>query len=223
MPIENPNCQFDWACAGVAKNKRPRTAEAFSRFLIKPTCAIGAPPKKGRFQAFIKGVASDRERLSVLFDTHEDKLYRLARRLTASADQAEDLLQDTFLKAAGAIASIPVESPNAEAWLTRVLVNTRRDQWRKNGVRQRAAPLLQRGIAAPASDAESALITKRAVWAALDGLSPRRRAIVILSELDGMTPDAIAAVFGVASMTVRWHLSLARRELRRVLAPFMER
>jgi RNA polymerase sigma factor (sigma-70 family) len=61
------------------------------------------------------------------------------------------------------------------------------------------------------------------VWAALDDLSPRRRAIVILSELDGLTPDAIAALLGVASMTVRWHLSLARRELRRALAPFMER
>jgi len=165
---------------------------------------------------------TDRERLSILFDTHEDKLYRLARRLTASAEEAEDLLQDTFLKAAQARA-IPVGSPNELAWLTRVLVNARRDQWRKAGVRKRAAPLLRVDVVAAGSTAESALLTKRAVWAALDALSPRRRAIVILSELDGLTPEQIAATLGVAVMTVRWHLSLARRELRRTLAPHMER
>jgi RNA polymerase sigma factor (sigma-70 family) len=168
-------------------------------------------------------VSSNRERLSLLFDTHEDKLYRLARRLTASPEEAEDLLQDTFVKAAKAASSIPVGSPHEEAWLTRVLVNVRRDQWRKAGVRKRAAPLLQADVAAAGSTPESALLTKRAVWAALDALSPRRRAIVILSELDGLTPDAIAARLGVAVMTVRWHLSLARRELRRTLAPHMER
>ena len=167
-------------------------------------------------------MSSQPERLGVLFDIHEDKLYRLARRLTRSAEDAEDLLQETFLKAAQAIESIPAGSPNEAAWLIRVLVNTQRDQWRKAGVRKRAAPLLYAGAAMPPSGADSVLADKRAVWSALDSLSPRRRAIVVLSELDGMTPQAIAAQLGVAVMTVRWHLSLARRELRRVLAPHME-
>lgn len=39
-------------------------------------------------------------RLAALFDAHEDRLYRLARRLAASADEAGNLVQDTFLKAA---------------------------------------------------------------------------------------------------------------------------
>jgi len=168
-------------------------------------------------------VSPSPERLSHLYDTHEHKLYRLARRLTASASDAEDLLQDTFLKAAHALDSIPVGSPNEEAWLTRVLVNTRRDQWRRNGVRQRAAALLRSEPATLHSSAESALITRQAVWSALDALKPRRRAIVILAELDGLTPEAIARTLGVAVMTVRWHLSLARRELRQALAPHMER
>jgi len=166
-------------------------------------------------------VSTSAERLSRLYDTHEDKLYRLARRLTSSASDAEDLLQDTFLKAAHALSSIPVGSPNEEAWLTRVLVNTRRDQWRRKGVRERAAALLRPELASPPS-AESALIAHEAVWSALDALKPRRRAIVILAELDGLTPEAIARTLGLAVMTVRWHLSLARRELRQALAPHME-
>jgi RNA polymerase sigma factor (sigma-70 family) len=168
-------------------------------------------------------VSTPAERLTRLYDTHEDKLYRLARRLTASASDAEDLLQDTFLKAAHALDSVPVGSPNEEAWLTRVLVNTRRDQWRRKQVRQRAAALLRPDPVAPQSSAESALITREAVWSALDALKPRRRAIVILAELDGLTAEAIAGTLGLAVMTVRWHLSLARRELRRSLAPHMER
>ena len=163
------------------------------------------------------------ERLSLIFDTHADKLYRLARRLTSSAADAEDLLQETFLKAAQSLSSIPVESPNAEAWLTRVLVNTRRDQWRRKGVRARAAPALQAAVPVRPASPEAALIAKEAVWSALDALHPRRRAIVILAELEGMTPEAIANLLGLAVMTVRWHLSLARRELRQTLAPFMER
>ena len=164
-------------------------------------------------------VTSEQERLSVLFDTHEARLYRLARRLTASPEEAEDLLQDTFLKTAQALGSVPVGHSSEEAWLTRVLVNTRRDQWRRHGVRRRAAPLLQ--PTATRGSQESALIAKDAVWSALDSLTPRRRAIVVLAELDGLPPAAIASLLGVAVMTVRWHLSLGRRELRRLLAPHM--
>jgi DNA-directed RNA polymerase specialized sigma24 family protein len=71
------------------------------------------------------------ERLGILFDGHYDRLYRLARRLTASADDALDLVQETFLKAARYPISIPVGFRNEEAWLVRVLVNIRRDQWRE--------------------------------------------------------------------------------------------
>jgi len=163
------------------------------------------------------------ERLTQIFDTHEDKLYRLARRLTDCPQDAEDLLQETFLRAAQSIASIPVGSPNEEAWLTRVLVNIRRDQWRRAGVRRRAAALLDTNAVAAGSDAESALMTKRAIWSALDTLNPRRRAIVVLAEIDGVGVEEIARLLGVAVMTVRWHLSLARRELRRTLAQHLER
>jgi RNA polymerase sigma-70 factor (ECF subfamily) len=157
------------------------------------------------------------DRLSVLFDTYEDKLYRLARRLTANADDARDLVQDTYVRAAGALSSIPA-GMQEYAWLVRVLVNLRRDQWRKAAVRARLASRAGRVVEAVPATAESALIARRAVWSALDALAPRRRAIVILAELDGMQPADIARLLGVAMMTVRWHLSMARRELKRTLA-----
>ena len=62
-------------------------------------------------------------------------------------------------------------------------------------------------------------MTRRAVWNALDTLAPRRRAIVVMHEIDGMSVEAIAALLGVRAMTVRWHLSIARRDLKRALEP----
>ena len=161
------------------------------------------------------------DRLAVLFDTHEDRLYRLARRLTASGDEARDPVQDTFFKAARSLTSVPDGPASEEAWLVRVLVNIRRDEWRKTAVRRRAAATLRAEPASYPSTLESALIAKRAVWAALDRLHPRRRAIVVMHEIEGMSHAAVAACLGVSALTVRWHLSRARRELKPILAAHM--
>src|SRR5215510_13854425 len=77
------------------------------------------------------------ERLAVLFDAHHERLYRLARRLVPTADDALDLVQEAFLRAARAPNSIPSGFADEEAWLVRVLVNIQRDRWRKAAVRRR--------------------------------------------------------------------------------------
>ena len=168
----------------------------------------------------VDGTPDDRgERLAALFDAHEDRLYRLARRLAASADDAHDLVQETFLRAAKSLRSVPTCPAKEEAWLVRVLVNIRRDEWRRAVVRRRSAAILGAGGTTGDSNIESALMAKHAVWGALDVLHPRRRAIVIMSELEGMNPSAIGSLLGVSAVTVRWHLSMGRRDLKRILKP----
>ena len=157
-------------------------------------------------------------RLASLFDAHFDRLYRLARRLSPSTDDALDLVQETFLRAARSPASVPAGSASEEeAWLVRVLVNIRRDQWRKSGVRNRhdSQP------APTGRNPETTLIAKTTVWQALDRLSPRRRAIIVMYELEAMSMDAIASLLGISAITVRWHLAAGRRDLARTLKPYM--
>jgi RNA polymerase sigma factor (sigma-70 family) len=167
----------------------------------------------------VKAEPTDRtERLAALYDAHEDRLYRLARRLVSSAEDARDLLQETFLRAAKSAKSIPSGLPSEEAWLVRILINIRRDQWRKADVRRRYASL-ETNPTISDSNLESALIAKQAVWRALDVLPPRRRAIVVLYELEGERVPAIARLLGVSAITVRWHLSVGRRQLLQVLKP----
>ena len=59
------------------------------------------------------------------------------------------------------------------------------------------------------------------MWRALDTLAPRRRAVVVLHELDGLAVAAIASLLGISAITVRWHLAIGRRDLTRVLTPEM--
>jgi RNA polymerase sigma factor (sigma-70 family) len=160
------------------------------------------------------------DRLSALFDAHHDRLYRLARRLAPSADDALDLVQETFLKAARSRTSVPLGLTNEEAWLVRVLINTRRDQWRKTAVRTRHDREMTHSASVD-NDQEAVFMARATVWHALDLLTPRRRAVVVMHELEGLTISKIASVLGISAITVRWHLSTGRRDLARTLKPQM--
>ena len=164
---------------------------------------------------------SQSERLGELFDSHHDRLYRLARRLTSTADDALDLVQETFLRAARSPKAVPVGPADEESWLVRVLINLRRDQWRSAAVRKGHDRDLADSHSRNSSDPEAALIARNMVWRALDLLTPRRRAIVILHELDGMAATAIASLLGIRTITVRWHLSKGRHDLARALNPHL--
>jgi RNA polymerase sigma-70 factor (ECF subfamily) len=171
----------------------------------------------------VADIGSPVERLAVLFDAHYDRLYRLARRLTASADDALDLVQETFLKAARYPRSVPVGFANEEAWLVRVLINIRRDQWRKALTRSRFEATTGRSLSTPTTgDPEGAVIARAIVWRALDLLSPRRRAVVVMRELEGMSIPAIASLVGISQITVRWHLAMGRRDLTTALKAHTE-
>ena len=155
------------------------------------------------------------DRIAALFDTHHSRIFRLARRLTSTADDALDLLQDTFLRAARAPTSVPYGTGAEEAWLVRVLVNLRRDQWRKAAVQRRHHAARPSQTTSP--DHGSAVIARTTIWRALEVLSPRRRAVLVMRELEGLDILTIAAQLGISAITVRWHLSAGRRDLARVL------
>jgi RNA polymerase sigma-70 factor (ECF subfamily) len=155
------------------------------------------------------------DRLAQLFDAHADRLYRLARRLVPQQADALDLVQETFLRAAAAPRSIPPGARSEEAWLVRVLINLRRDEWRKQAVRKRHQHELPNAMAPV--HLEDALVARALVWHALDQLPPRRRAIVVMHELEGLAHADIASLLGITVITVRWHLSRGRRELARRL------
>jgi RNA polymerase sigma-70 factor (ECF subfamily) len=157
------------------------------------------------------------DRLAALFDVYHQPLYRLARRLSRNGDEARDLVQETFLRAARSPGSIPREAPHDEAWLVRVLVNLCRDRWRQSATRRRLDETADPAPPPQPIDVESAAIAHSVIWRALEALDPRRRAVIVMHELEGTSIDAIARMLGVTAVTVRWHLSRGRRELAAVI------
>lgn len=174
-------------------------------------------------QAIAMPAAADRApedfsaRLGSLFDVHHQRLYRLARRLCGSSEDARDVVQETFLRAARSPGSVPDGAPNEEAWLVRVLINICRDRWRRIAVQRNSATLRESAVASRPCDPEPAFIARTLVQQALALLPPRRRAILVMYELEGMPIPAIAKLLRVTPVTVRWHLSIGRREMARAV------
>ena len=161
--------------------------------------------------------AAPAERITRLFTTHRRRLYALARRLSSSREDACDLVQEAFLRAARAPDAIPHGPQAEEAWLVRVLVNLCRDRWRQAKGRRRLDSWVDYGPQQTRRDPESPLMASAMVWRALEALSPRRRAVIVLRELEGASMQETARLLGVTAVTVRWHLSRGRYELRRIL------
>lgn len=153
-----------------------------------------------------------RERLERLFDQHHQRLYRLARRLCLDPEESRDLVQETYLRAARRPGSVPVGSGPEEAWLVRVLINLFRDRNRRLRVRARRAPRIAAGSASVDSP-ERQVVARDAVRKALSSLPPRRRAAIVLHHLEELPVARVAQVLGVSQVTVRYHLSLGRRQL----------
>ena len=147
---------------------------------------------------------------------HQEAVYRYLLRFTRNVSDAQDLFQETFLRAARSQNSVPQGAQPEEAWLVRVLVNVCRDGWRKRATRARLGGDSTLGVL-PGSDPERALIARHTVWAGLNQLPPRRRAAIVMYELDGLQIAEIATLLGVSAVTVRWHLSRGRRELAKIV------
>jgi RNA polymerase sigma-70 factor, ECF subfamily len=162
---------------------------------------------------------------------HADALYGAALRMTRDRQDAEDLLQETYLKAFRAYGRFE-EGTNLRAWLFRILTNTYISTYRK---RQRA-PLetdlddvedlyLYRRLAASgmnrsAEDAALERLTAPEVLAALDELPEQFRLAVLLSDVEQFSYKEIAEIMDVPIGTVMSRIHRGRKALQRALTPY---
>ena len=158
---------------------------------------------------------------------HLDLMYRVALRLTGEPANAEDLVQETVLKAFRAWGSFR-QGTNARGWLLTILRNTFINEYR----RRRRAPALvdidvadQREIAAEhgGSDPEGEffnLLVDDRILAAVDALPEEFREVVVLSDIEGLGYAQIAQTLEVPVGTVKSRLSRGRRQLQAALRDY---
>jgi RNA polymerase sigma-70 factor (ECF subfamily) len=158
-----------------------------------------------------------------LFDVYHDRIYRYVLRMVKNPAEAEDLTQDTFLRAYRGHESL--RDPQAvRGWLYRIATHACLDR-----LRQRKLQVsIDTGEGADRVDAvvsksPSVLeITERketsaCVQRCLDFLPDSYRAVILLHEAHSLTAAEIAELLGVTVMTVKIRLHRARRKLQRIM------
>jgi RNA polymerase sigma-70 factor (ECF subfamily) len=153
-----------------------------------------------------------------------DTVYRVARRLTGNTAEAEDLTQETMLKAFRAWQHYQ-PGTNARAWLLTILRNTFINQYRRVGNRPAAVDVdaiegyhvFREVQPADPEGAFFAQIVDDEVLRAIDELPDEFRETLVLSDVEDLTYAEIAEILGVPVGTVKSRLFRARQQLQRRL------
>lgn len=146
-------------------------------------------------------------------------LRAFARMLTGAADTADDLVQETLVRALAASAQF-TPGTNLKAWLFTIMRNCRLDGLRKlQRVRFETMETAERQhCSVPAT--QTSMLEFAEVATALEGMSEEHKEVLILVAAGGMSHEDAAVICGCAVGTVKSRLSRARAELeRRVNAP----
>ncbi|MCG6921726.1 MAG: sigma-70 family RNA polymerase sigma factor [Acidobacteria bacterium] len=148
-------------------------------------------------------------------------LFGMAYRLTGNAHDAEDLVQETMLRAYRAFDRFR-PGTNARAWLFTILHRLRTDLLRHRGRRPETVELVDDGP--PVAPAHEAALTSghEEITRALEGLPEVFRAAVVLRDIEEFTYAEIAEVLGVPVGTVMSRIHRGRALLRHALAGRVE-
>ena len=185
--------------------------------LTKPMGGIDVVPAEG----------SESDSFRALVEEHSPMVFRLAFRMTGNASDAEDVVQETFLKAHRSLGGFD-ERARFGTWVYRIAVNAAIDLIRRRGRGTVARPsgeddppvveTLASKDPQPDRVAMSGQI-QRDVAAALTQLSERERAAFVLRHLEGLPIERIAEVLKIGPNAVKQTVFRAVQKLRRELAP----
>lgn len=156
---------------------------------------------------------------------HADGLFSYALALTRNVHEAEDLVQETYLRAIAAIDRLR-EDGNAKAWLYTILRNIRLNQVRQQRIRPKLLELDAHEnsgdlLIEAGKDPHSEYVSKmeiRQLREALQQLSEEFREIILLREFADLSYQEIATLLGCAPGTVMSRLARARSKLRTLLS-----
>ncbi|MDE2184901.1 MAG: RNA polymerase sigma factor [Alphaproteobacteria bacterium] len=159
----------------------------------------------------------------MLVKKHKEPLYRFVRRYVGQADDAYDILQDSFVSAWTALPRYDPKRPFAP-WLHRIALNKCRDFGRRQAVRR----ALLRIVAveppdvsqsdAEIIDAEAQASNKlRRLNKAVADLPARYKEPLLLTAMEGRSHDEAAQMLGISSKAVEMRVYRARHQLRQAM------
>ena len=172
----------------------------------------------------------DSEAFRALVERHSHAVYRLAQRMTGSPQDAEDVVQETFLKAYKQLGRFESRA-NFGTWLHRIAVNCSIDLIRSrrhqesghdsSDLEQYEAAADDRVDHSPERLMLSTEVQER-VGAAMDSLTHMERAAFVLRHFEGQSIDEISRTLGLKANAAKHSVFRAVRKMRLALEPFVE-
>ena len=169
-----------------------------------------------------------------LVNRYSRKIYRLAKHITQNDEDAEDVLQETFLKSYEHLGDFHGQS-KFYTWIVRIAVNESLMKLRKRKS-DRTVPLDE-----PLDTGEDTVVREIAVWEenpeqkysreelgqildeAVDGLKPVFRTVFVLRDIEELSTEETAEALGISVPAVKSRLLRARLQLREKLTRFFKR
>lgn len=166
-----------------------------------------------------RALAGDAQAQRALVERHRDTIYRLARSATGDAEEAYDIVQETFLSAFGALKRYDAARP-LRAWLAAIALNKARDWMRRQRVRrflrltlpEDAVNRVRDDLPQPeevAIQRDALDVTARAVAA----LPANLKDVLLLRTLEGLSQAETALALGISEKAVETRLYRARQKL----------
>lgn len=170
-----------------------------------------------------KALVNDAVAIRAIIKKHNQRLYRVARSVVLDDGDAEDVLQEAYVKALVALKNFRGESGLA-TWLTRIVFNEAL-QWRRRRVEAPTesrpdiqSQIIQFPLPGPREVDPETSIAQRQICAmleqAIDSLPDDFRTVLIARAIEGMSIEETATLLGLRSETVKTRLHRARRLLK---------
>lgn len=176
---------------------------------VKPLRAVPDPPGE----------------LETLFQTHHERIFRAAYRVTGSAADAEDVLQTVFLRLARSQGTWDL-SENPAAYLSRAAINAALDLIRKRGRLVGLDDLAQESVASGVRNPELQQADRelqKLIRQAVSRLGATAAEMFVLRYYEGHDNREIARIMGTSQMVVGVVLHRARAKLRKEIGSYLEK
>lgn len=161
----------------------------------------------------------DRLAARALYEAHAPRVYRVVYRLVLDASLADEITQDTFVKAFARLAEFRGESALG-SWIHAIAVSHVLNSFRSLRRRRAREADLDDARDVKVASAESDPDLRDRLAAAIDALPEKLRVHVVLHDVEGFTHAEIAQMTGVPEGTCKTRLMIARAKLREELAAY---
>ena len=170
-------------------------------------------------EAILRCQDGDLAGLEVLFELHRLAVLRTTYGIVGAHHLAEDVTQQVFVELFTAIRRFDLKRPFAP-WLYRIVVNISLKELRRR--HHRSLPLDEAAADLPSLDPLPDLVAeeseiRRSIWTAIQALSPKQRAAVVLRYYHGFSEAEMAVALGCRRGTVKSRLHSALRQLELLL------